>query len=217
MQAIILMGPPGSGKGTAAEDLKVATRYEHVSTGDMLRAAIKAGSPVGLEAKNFMDRGALVPDDVIVRLVQERLLAGPSEARYMFDGFPRTVRQAELLDELFHRINGKITHVFDLQVPRALIIERIGSRRVCRQCGQVYNLRGSMRPKVEHVCDRCGGEVYQRQDDNEKTIANRLDVYERESAPLIEYYGQRQMLVHVDAGERRPTEHQILKHLGLAV
>lgn len=216
MQAIILMGPPGSGKGTAAEDLKAATRYEHVSTGDMLRAAVKAGSPVGLEAKAFMDRGSLVPDDVIIRIVQERLQAGAADARYMFDGFPRTVRQAELLDELFQRIDGHITHVFDLQVPRSMIIERIGSRRVCRQCGQVYNLRG-MRPKIENICDRCGGEVYQRQDDNEKTIANRLDVYERESAPLIEYYGRRKLLVHVDAGERRPTEHQILKHLGLAV
>lgn len=216
MQAIILMGPPGSGKGTAAEDLKVATHYAHVSTGDMLRAAIKAGSPVGLEAKSFMERGALVPDDVIVRLVQELLESGSKDARYMFDGFPRTVRQAELLDELFARLNGRITHVFDLQVPRSLIIERISSRRVCRQCGQVYNLRG-MRPKVESVCDRCGGEVYQRLDDNEQTVANRLDVYERESAPLIEYYGRRQSLVHVDAEDRRMTEHQILKHLGLAL
>lgn len=216
MQAIILMGPPGSGKGTAAEDLKTATRYEHVSTGDMLRAAVKAGTPVGLEAKAYMERGALVPDDVIIRIVQERLQAGGAEARYMFDGFPRTLRQAELLDDLFHRIEGHITHVFDLQVPRSVIIERIGSRRVCRQCGHVYNLRG-MRPKVETICDHCGGEVYQRPDDNEKTIANRLDVYERESAPLIEYYGRRNLLVHVDAGERRPTEHQILKHLGLAV
>jgi adenylate kinase len=216
MQAIILMGPPGSGKGTAAEDLKVATHYAHVSTGDMLRAAVKAGSPVGLEAKAFMERGALVPDDVIVRLVQELLEAGAPDARYMFDGFPRTVRQAELLDELFVRLNGRITHVFDLQVPRSLIIERISARRVCRQCGQVYNLRG-MRPKVENVCDRCGGEVYQRLDDNEKTVANRLDVYERESAPLIEYYGRRQTLVHVEAEDRRMTEHQILKHLGLAL
>jgi adenylate kinase len=216
MQAIILMGPPGSGKGTAAEDLKVATHYAHVSTGDMLRAAVKAGSPVGLEAKAFMERGALVPDDVIVRLVQELLEAGATDARYMFDGFPRTVRQAELLDELFVRLNGRITHVFDLQVPRSLIIERISARRVCRQCGQVYNLRG-MRPKVENICDRCGGEVYQRLDDNEKTVANRLDVYERESAPLIEYYGRRQTLVHVEAEDRRMTEHQILKHLGLAL
>lgn len=216
MEAIILMGPPGSGKGTAAEDLKVATKFVHVSTGDMLRAAVKAGSPVGLEAKSYMDRGSLVPDDVIVRLVRERLQSGTPDTRYMFDGFPRTVRQAELLDDLFRSIQGKITHVFNLQVSRELIIERIGSRRVCRQCGHVYNLRG-MQPKVAGVCDVCGGEVYQRPDDNEKTVANRLDVYERESAPLIEYYGRRDLVVHVDAGERKPTELQILRHLGQAV
>jgi adenylate kinase len=216
MQAIILMGPPGSGKGTAADDLKVATRYEHVSTGDMLRAAVKAGTPVALEAKSYMDRGALVPDDVIIRIVEERLQAGPSGARYMFDGFPRTVRQAELLDELFRRIDGRITHVFDLQVPRSLIIARIGSRRVCRQCGAVYNLRG-MTPKVDGICDRCGGEVYQRPDDNEATVAKRLDVYEKESAPLIEYYGRRSLLVHVDAGDRKDTEEQILRKLDPAV
>lgn len=215
MQAIILMGPPGSGKGTAADDIKQAASLDHISTGDMLRAAIKAGSPMGLEAKSFMERGALVPDDVIVRLVQERLQAGQADARYMFDGFPRTVRQAELLDELFGRIGGKITHVFDLQVSRSLIIERIGARRVCRQCGAVYNLRG-MNPKVEGVCDRCGGEVYQRPDDNETTVANRLDVYGRESAPLIEYYAKRNLLVHVDAGDRKETEDQIMRHLGPA-
>ena len=215
MQAIILMGPPGSGKGTAADDIKQAASLDHISTGDMLRAAIKAGSPMGLEAKSFMERGALVPDDVIVRLVQERLQAGQADARYMFDGFPRTVRQAELLDELFSRIGGKITHVFDLQVSRSLIIERIGARRVCRQCGAVYNLRG-MNPKVEGVCDRCGGEVYQRPDDNETTVANRLDVYGRESAPLIEYYAKRNLLVHVDAGDRKETEDQIMRHLGPA-
>ena len=213
MQAIILMGPPGSGKGTAADDIKLAASLEHISTGDMLRAAIKAGSPMGLEAKSFMERGALVPDDVIVRLVQERLQAGKADARYMFDGFPRTVRQAELLDELFAKMGGKITHVFDLQVPRSLIIERIGARRVCRQCGAVYNLRG-MNPKVEGICDRCGGEVYQRPDDNEVTVANRLDVYMRESAPLIEYYAKRKLLVHVDAGDRKETEDQIVRHLG---
>lgn len=216
MQAIILMGPPGSGKGTAADDIKLAAHLEHVSTGDMLRAAVKAGSPIGLEAKTYMDRGSLVPDDVIVRIVQERLQAGRPDARYMFDGFPRTVRQAELLDELFARIGGKITHVFDLQVSRELIVTRISSRRVCRQCGAVYNLRG-MRPKVDGVCDRCCGEVYQRPDDNETTVANRLDVYEKESAPLIEYYGKRNLLVHVDAGDRKETEDQILRRLGPAV
>ncbi len=216
MEAIILMGPPGSGKGTAAEDIKTSLNYIHVSTGDMLRAAVKAGSPVGLEAKSFMEKGALVPDDVIVRIVQERLESGVPDARYMFDGFPRTERQATLLDELFVRLNGRITHVFDLQVPRSLIIERIASRRVCRQCGTVYNLRG-MAPAKPSVCDRCGGEVYQRPDDNEATIANRLDVYERESAPLIEYYGARGIVHHLDASDRHVTQAQIRRHVGASI
>lgn len=215
MQAIILLGAPGAGKGTVAEDLKQQIGIVHVSTGDMLRGAIRAGSPVGLEAKSYMDKGELVPDDVIIRMVRERLQVGQPDDCYMFDGFPRNVHQAELLDELLKSCGGKLTHVFMLEVPRDLIIRRISNRRVCRQCGAVYNLIG-MRPKVENKCDACGGEVYQRADDNEATVENRLDVFQRETAPLVEYYQGKGVFVRVDARERRDTEQQIVQQLGLA-
>jgi adenylate kinase len=215
MQAIILLGAPGAGKGTVAEDLKVTIGIVHVSTGDMLRQAVKAGSPVGKEAQSYMTKGELVPDDVIIRIVRERLQADPPDTRYMFDGFPRTVRQAELLDELMVKCGGRLTHVFLLETPRWLIIERISGRRVCRQCGAVYNLKG-MRPKADGVCDACGGEVYQRPDDNEATVANRLEVFERETAGLIEYYQRRGVLVRVDSRERVETEKAIVACLDQA-
>lgn len=215
MKAIILLGAPGAGKGTVAEDLKRQIGIVHISTGDMLREAIRAGTTVGREAKSFMERGELVPDDVIIRLVRERLQAGGAEDRYMFDGFPRNVRQAELLDVMLAECGGALTHVFMLDAPRDLIIRRISNRRVCRQCGAVYNLVG-MRPKVEKVCDLCGGEVYQRADDNEATVANRLDVFQRETAPLVEYYQRKGLYVMVDARDRRETEEQIVKQLSQA-
>ena len=215
MQGIILLGAPGAGKGTVAEDLKSTIGIVHVSTGDMLRQAVKAGTPVGREARAFMEKGELVPDDVIIRIVRERLQSDPPDTRYMFDGFPRTVRQAELLDGLMESCGGRLTHVFLLETPRALIIERISGRRVCRQCGAVYNLRG-MRPKVDGVCDACGGEVYQRPDDNEATVANRLEVFARETAGLIEYYQRRGVLVQVDSRDRLETEKQIVQVLNQA-
>ena len=215
MQAIILLGAPGAGKGTVAEDLKATIGIVHVSTGDMLRQAVKAGTPVGKEAQSYMTKGELVPDDVIIRIVRERLQADPPDTRYMFDGFPRTVRQAELLDELMVKCGGRLTHVFLLETPRWLIIERISGRRVCRQCGAVYNLKG-MRPKVDGVCDICGGEVYQRPDDNEATVANRLEVFERETAGLIEYYQRRGVLVRVDSRDRVETEKAIVACLDQA-
>lgn len=215
MQAIILLGAPGAGKGTVAEDLKQQIGIVHISTGDMLREAIRAGSAVGREAKAYMDKGELVPDDVIIRIVRERLQKGSTADRYMFDGFPRNVRQAELLDGLLADCGGKLTHVFMLEVPRELIIRRISNRRVCRQCGAVYNLVG-MRPKVEGVCDQCGGEVYQRADDNEQTVVNRLDVFQRETAPLVSYYEHKGIFVRVDARDRRETEDQIVQQLGRA-
>lgn len=215
MQAIILLGAPGAGKGTVAEDLKRQIGIDHISTGDMLREAIRAGTKVGLEAKAFMEKGELVPDDVILRIVRERLVAGGPDAWYMFDGFPRNVHQAELLDALLPEIGGKLTHVFVLHVPRDLIIRRISNRRVCRQCGAVYNLIG-MRPKVDGVCDLCGGEVYQRPDDNEVTVNNRLDVFQRETAPLVEYYQRKGLFVEIDSRDRLETEKAILQHLGRA-
>jgi adenylate kinase len=212
MEAIILLGAPGAGKGTVAEDIKANIAYIHVSTGDMLRAAVKAGSPVGLQAKTFMDKGELVPDEVIVNLVQELLDAGSGDAKYMFDGFPRTPNQARLLDKALAKHHSHISHVFLLEVARDVLIMRISGRRICRKCGAVYHVK-NIRPKVDGVCDQCGGELYQRPDDNETTVANRLDVFENQTASLINYYDEKKTLRRVDSLDRLKCEKQIIEIL----
>ena len=212
MDAIILLGAPGAGKGTIAEDLKKATDFIHVSTGDMLREAVKAGRPVGLEAKAYMERGALVPDEVILKLVAERLQGGPAGARYMFDGFPRTTAQAEMLGQVIGTQGGRLAGVFLLDVPREILVTRISGRRVCRGCGAVYHVK-NIPPRVAGVCDKCGGELYQRADDNEATVANRLDVYASQTASLIDYYAARGALVRITTIDRAETVSQILGHL----
>jgi len=216
MKAIILLGAPGAGKGTIAEGLKGSTDYEHVSTGDMLRAAVKEGKPVGLEAKSYMEKGELVPDDVIMRIVRERLDEGGRDAKYMFDGFPRTDEQARLLDEEMAAHEGKVERVFLLDVPRDILVDRLSGRRVCRNCGAVYHVR-NIPPKVEGICDVCGGELYQRPDDSESTVLNRLEVFKKQTQSLIEYYEKKGILVKLDAGqEREKTEKEILAVLGEA-
>ena len=165
MKAIILLGAPGAGKGTLAEGVKTATAFLHVSTGDMLRAAIKAGSPTGLEAKAFMEKGELVPDDVILRIVGERLAQGRPDDQYMFDGFPRTLEQARQLDETLARLGGAIDQVFLLEVPTPVIVSRLSGRRICKGCGAVYHVT-NIPSKVAGVCDQCGGALYQRPDDS---------------------------------------------------
>jgi adenylate kinase len=202
MQAIILLGAPGAGKGTLAEGLKAATDYIHVSTGDMLREAVKAGRPVGLEAKSYMEKGELVPDSVIMKIVTERLEAGAPDARYMFDGFPRTTEQARLLDEVLAAHGGRVELVFLLDVAREVLVDRLSGRRVCRNCGGVYHIR-NIPSKTAGVCDACGGPLYQRPDDSEATVLNRLDVFKKQTASLIEYYDRQGLLIRVDAGRDR--------------
>lgn len=199
MKAIILLGAPGAGKGTLAEGVKTATAFIHVSTGDMLRAAIKAGSPTGLEAKAFMEKGELVPDDVILRIVGERLAQGRPDDQYMFDGFPRTLEQARQLDETLARLGGAIDQVFLLEVPTPVIVSRLSGRRICKGCGAVYHVT-NIPSKVAGVCDQCGGALYQRADDSEATVLNRLDVYQRQTASLIDFYERKGVLVRVNAG-----------------
>lgn len=200
MEAIILLGAPGSGKGTAAERLKVDCCMQHVSTGDMLREAVKAGTPLGREADGYMKRGELVPDGLIMRLVESRLDKGSADAKYMFDGFPRTPVQAELLDQTFIRRNGRVTHVFFLDAPRSVLMQRLTGRRVCRACGTVFHVT-NMPPRKVGVCDACGGELYQRSDDSEATIANRLDVYNRQTESLISWYDCKGLLKRVDSSQ----------------
>ncbi|MDY0145036.1 MAG: adenylate kinase [Kiritimatiellia bacterium] len=199
MKAIILLGAPGAGKGTLAEGVRSATDYIHISTGDMLRSAIKAGTPTGLEAKACMDKGELVPDDVILRIVGERLAQGQPTDQYMFDGFPRTLEQARRLDETLDRLSAKVDQVFLLEVPTAVIVSRLSGRRICKSCGAVYHIT-NIPPKVEGVCDQCGGPLYQRPDDSEATVLNRLDVYQHQTASLIDFYETKGLLVRINAG-----------------
>lgn len=199
MKAIILLGAPGAGKGTLAEGVKNATAFIHVSTGDMLRAAIKAGSPTGLEAKAFMEKGELVPDDVILRIVGERLAQGRPDDQYMFDGFPRTLEQARRLDDVLAGLGGAVNQVFLLEVPVPVIVSRLSGRRICKSCGAVYHVT-NIPSKVAGICDQCGGALYQRPDDSEATVLNRLEVYQRQTASLIDFYEQKGVLVRVDAG-----------------
>lgn len=213
MDAIVLLGAPGSGKGTVAEDIRRSIPFHHVSTGDMLRNAIQAGTSIGIEAKRYMEKGALVPDDVIVKLVEELIESGSEDARYMFDGFPRTNAQARKFDEVLAKHGSKVSFVFLLEVARPVLVRRICGRRTCRSCGAVYNIH-TKRPKVDGVCDLCNSrEIYQRPDDTEETLNNRLDVFEKQTAELIEYYDRKKILVRVDAEDRLATELAIVKYL----
>ena len=196
---VIFLGPPGAGKGTQAQALASEWGVPHVATGDMLREAVAAKTPLGLEAKRHMDSGGLVPDEVVIGLVGERLAQPDAKAGVVLDGFPRTVAQAEALDALFARKGLSLDRVVYFNVPRAELLRRLTGRRVCRACGRTYHLV-SAPPKVADKCDACGGELYQRVDDSEATVATRLDVYQKQTSPLLEYYRGRNLLAEV-AGE----------------
>jgi len=214
MKAIVLLGAPGAGKGTAAEGIKAATTYIHVSTGDMLRAAVKKGTPLGVEAEGYMKRGELVPDNLIVSLVEERLKQGKSDDAYMFDGFPRTEEQADLLDIALRKCNAKLNKVFSLDAPRDMLIKRLTGRRVCRKCSTNFHII-NIPPKKPGICDACGGDLYQRTDDQESAIVNRLEVYRKQTEGLIARYERQGILVRVDSARHRDELiKEILQHIG---
>jgi adenylate kinase len=190
---IILLGPPGAGKGTQAKLLAERLRIPQISTGDMLRAAVRDGTPLGREAKGYMDRGALVPDEVIIGLVRERLQAPDAVRGYILDGFPRTVAQAEALERTLGDLHCSLDHVLCLDVPGEDLVTRIAGRRTCRQCGAMSHVRFSP-TKRDGACDACGGETYQRDDDREETVRRRLAVYVEQTAPLIRFYEGRALL-----------------------
>ena len=196
---VIFLGPPGAGKGTQAQALASEWGVPHVATGDMLREAVAAKTPLGFEAKRHMDSGGLVPDEVVIGLVGERLAQPDAKAGVVLDGFPRTVAQAEALDALFARKGLSLDRVVYFNVSRDELLRRLTGRRVCRACGRTYHLV-SAPPKVADKCDACGGELYQRVDDSEATVATRLDVYQKQTSPLLEYYRGRNLLAEV-AGE----------------
>jgi adenylate kinase len=190
---IILLGPPGAGKGTQAKLLVERLGVPQISTGDMLRAAVKAGTPLGREAKAYMDRGALVPDGVIIGLVRERLQSADCNRGYILDGFPRTVAQAEALEKTLLDLRLSLDHVLCLEVPPEDLVVRIAGRRTCRVCGAMSHVRFSP-AKRDGVCDACGGETYQRDDDREDTVRRRLEVYAQETEPLVRFFGGRGLL-----------------------
>ena len=183
---ILMMGPPGAGKGTQAVKLVKKFSIPQISTGDMFRAAVKEGTPLGKQAKVCMDAGKLVPDEVTIGIVRERLAKDDCKNGFILDGFPRTVEQADALNKILDELGKKITCVLNINVPTEYLIERAVGRRLCKGCGATYHVK--FNPPKGDVCDECGGELYQRADDNEATMKNRLGAYEASTRPLIDYY-----------------------------
>jgi adenylate kinase len=194
---LILLGPPGAGKGTQAKMLATDYGIPQVSTGDMLREAVKAGSPMGTKAKTCMDSGALVPDEVVVGIVEERIQQPDCGKGFMLDGFPRTTGQADALSAMLAKKGMKMDHVVCLEADNQALIARLSGRRTCRNCMAPYHVSFNP-PQVKGVCDQCGGELYQRDDDREEAIRARLETYQRQTQPLIDYYRQRDLLRPVD-------------------
>jgi adenylate kinase len=211
---VVLLGPPGAGKGTQAKLLREEFEACQVSTGDILRKAVADQSPVGKEASEYINRGALVPDRVIVKLVAERLKENDCKNGFILDGFPRTIPQAQSLEEILNKTGLALQRALLMQVPKGLIVERLAGRRTCRDCGAPYH-RSFDPPKQEGVCDRCGGELLQRDDDREETVRARLDVYDAQTAPLIDHYRQRGILREIDGvGEVADIQNRVIEALG---
>jgi adenylate kinase len=194
---IILMGLPGAGKGTQAEKIVAEFGIPHISTGDMFRAAIKEETEMGKQAKSYMDQGLLVPDEVVIGIVKERLGKADCEKGFMLDGFPRTMAQAEALSATLAEMERNIDHVINIDVDRSILLTRLTGRRICRNCGATYHVVFNP-PSQEGICDKCGGELYQRDDDNEATVATRLDVNIEQSAPILNYYKEKGLLRNIN-------------------
>lgn len=194
---IVLLGAPGAGKGTQAAKMVDAFGLPHISTGDIFRKAVADATPLGLEAKRYMDAGELVPDEVTIGIVKERLAQPDCANGFILDGFPRTVPQADALGVALSSMGTALDAVILVDVPKEELVDRLTARRQCRGCGRIYNVHGDM-PVDPAVCDACGGEVYQRADDTVETVTNRLNVYEANTQPLIDYYAEKGLLRTVD-------------------
>ena len=197
---LLIMGRPGAGKGTQAVNIKEYYNIPHISTGDMFRAAIKNQTKLGLEAKSYMDKGALVPDEVTIGIVKDRLLEDDCKKGFLLDGFPRTIAQAEALDAFLKENGIKLDAVLDVNVPAEILVRRMVGRRVCKTCGATYHVEFNP-SKVEGVCDNCGSPLIQRADDTEATAKNRLAVYDNQTAPLLEFYKKQNILKTVNGDQ----------------
>ena len=213
MIAIVLLGPPGAGKGTVAEVL-AEKGYTHVSTGQLLREQIQQGTQLGLEAKTLMDKGAFVPDDVVVGMIRSLLEDANPNQKFLFDGFPRTLSQAEKLDELLESLNGTLGEVILLECPDSVVVERLSGRRTCEKCGTIYHIKYNS-PETLGVCNLDGAPLLQRPDDKEETIKNRLSVYQTQTAPLVNYYQSHGLIHTIDATQPiQNVREAVLEKLG---
>ena len=194
---IIMLGAPGAGKGTQAKMIAEKYSIPHISTGDIFRANIKNGTPLGMEAKGYMDQGLLVPDELTVKILLDRVSQDDCKNGYVLDGFPRTIPQAEVLDQALAGLNDQIDHAIDVDVPDENIIRRMSGRRACISCGATYHIE-YIRPAKEGICDECGKELVLREDDRPETVGKRLDVYHEQTQPLIDFYGKKGILKTVD-------------------
>lgn len=197
---IILMGLPGAGKGTQASEIVKKFPIPHISTGDMFRKAIKDETDLGKEAKSYMDRGELVPDEVTVGIVKERISEDDAKKGFLLDGFPRTIDQAESLSQIMSELDREIDAVINIEVPEEELMNRLTGRRICEKCGTTYHLVFNP-PKVDGICDIDGGKLYQREDDNPETVSNRLSVNVKQSKPILEYYNNKGVLKNVDGSK----------------
>lgn len=194
---LILLGPPGAGKGTQAANIVDKYKIPHISTGDIFRKNIKEGTELGRKAKEFIDGGQLVPDSLTIALVEDRLKQDDAVDGFLLDGFPRNIAQAEALDTVLENMGQKLSNVINIAVDPSILVERAVGRRICKNCGATYHI--AFNPvKVEGVCDKCSGELYQRSDDNEETVGSRIKVYSDETAPLIDYYTDKGVIINVD-------------------
>lgn len=194
---LVLLGPPGAGKGTQASAIVDKYNIPHISTGDIFRANIKEGTELGKEAKAYMDKGLLVPDELVVSIVKDRLTKDDCKNGFLLDGFPRTVNQAGALDSELHKMDIKLDRVININASAEILIERAVGRRICKECGATYHIEFNP-PKVDGICDKDNGVLYQRDDDNEETVSTRINVYMEQTQPLIEYYEKQGLLLDVD-------------------
>lgn len=211
---LILLGAPGAGKGTVAKLLTAFDGSVQISTGDILRAAVKAGNALGKQAEAYMKAGDLVPDALIMDIMGERFQESDCQSGFLLDGFPRTIPQAESLKILLTKLGLKLDAAVSLEVPREVILDRLTTRRTCVDCGAIYNVKSSP-TKQPGVCDKCGGRVVQRDDETEEAISNRLDVYNAKTAPLVDFYAKERLLFAVNATSSDVVVAAIKSHLGL--